>query len=249
MTCNGPAASVRDLWKDYGPVAALRGISFDVRPGEVVGLLGPNGAGKSTTLGVLLGFLKPTSGTVHLFGTDPEDADSRRKVGYVPEHIAFSSHHSPRSLLLFHAKLLGIPLRERARRIDDVLVRTGLASVAKRKVLSLSKGTLQRLGLATALLGEPELLVLDEPTSNLDPVGRRDLCDMVTACRERGAAVLLASHVLSEIEETCARVIILREGRVVLARSLEELRGEGEKQRTLKEVFFAAMGEKDEVSR
>jgi ABC-2 type transport system ATP-binding protein len=245
MTGNGPAASVQDLWKNYGSVAALKGISFDVLPGDAVGLLGPNGAGKSTTLGVLLGFLKPTSGTVQLFGVDPENAESRRRVGYVPEHIVFSSHHSPHSLLALHAKLLDIPLREQTQQIDDVLVRVGLASAGKRKVPSLSKGMLQRLGLAIALLGKPELLVLDEPTSNLDPVGRRDLCDMVTACRERGAAVLLASHVLSEIEEICTRVVILREGRVVVARSLEELHGEGEKQRTLKDAFFAAMGEKD----
>ncbi len=245
MTLNPPAASVRELWKNYGSVAALQGISFEVPAGEAVGLLGPNGAGKSTTLGLLLGFLTPTSGTAELFGASPDDPEARCKVGYVPEHIALPSHHSPLSLLGFHAGLLGIPPRDRPARVEDALGRAGLTSAAKRKVPTLSKGMLQRLALAVALLGEPDLLVFDEPTSNLDPVGRRDLCEIVSACRQRGAAVLLASHVLSEIEETCTRVVILREGRVVAAGPMDELRGDGEHPRTLKEAFFAALGEKE----
>ena len=248
MTLGSPAASARELCKSYGSVTALQGISFDVPAGEAVGLLGPNGAGKSTTLGLLLGFLTPTSGSVQLFGAGPDDPEARRRVGYVPEHIALSSHHTAASLLGFHAGLLDIPPRERAACIDDILARTGLSSVAKRKVPALSKGMLQRLALAIALLGQPDLLVLDEPTSNLDPVGRRDLCNIVSACRQRGAAVLLASHVLSEIEETCTRVVILREGRVVVAGPIDELRGDGGHQRTLKEAFFAALGEKDGMS-
>jgi ABC-2 type transport system ATP-binding protein len=247
MTSTTPAACVHDLSKSYGSIAALLGISFDVPRGEAVGLLGPNGAGKSTTIGILLGFLQPTSGTVQLFGVGPEDAQAREKVGYVPENVVFPSHHNPRSLLAFHAGLQGIAPSARAERIDEVLARTGLASTARQRVDTLSKGTLQRLGLAVALLGEPELLILDEPTSNLDPVGRRDLCDIISSRRERGAAVLLASHVLSEIEETCTRVVILRDGRIAAAGTMDEMRGQGEDRRTLKEAFFRAMGEKAET--
>jgi ABC-2 type transport system ATP-binding protein len=246
MTSTTPAASIHDLSKSYGSIAALLGISFDVPRGEAVGLLGPNGAGKSTTIGVLLGFLQPTSGAVQLFGAGPEDAEARAKVGYVPESIVFPSHHNPRSLLAFHAGLLGIAPGARAGRIDEVLAQTGLASAARQRVDTLSKGMLQRLGLAVALLGEPELLILDEPTSNLDPVGRRDLCEIISSRRERGAAVLLASHVLSEIEETCTRVVILRAGRVATAGTMDELRGQGEARRTLEEAFFQALGEKGE---
>jgi ABC-type multidrug transport system ATPase subunit len=245
---SGAVASVHELWKSYGSVPALRGISFDVPSGEVVGLLGPNGAGKSTAIGLLLGFLQPTSGRVALFGDGPENAEVRGKVGYVQESIVFPRHHNPRSLLGFHAALLGIAPAERKAHVDELLARVGLVSAARQRVDTLSKGLLQRLGLAVALLGSPSLLILDEPTSNLDPVGRRDLCETVRACRARGAAVLLASHVLSEIEETCSRVVILREGLIVTAGTMAELRGEGESKRTLKEVFFQAVGEKGDAA-
>jgi ABC-2 type transport system ATP-binding protein len=240
-------ASIRDVKKSFRSVEALRGVSFDVQRGEVVGLLGPNGAGKSTTIGVLLGFLSATSGEVSLFGGSPHDAENRARVGYVPESPIFADHHHPESLLRFHAALLGVDSKERGDRASEVLKTAGLEGVGRRRVGTLSKGMLQRLALAVALMGEPELIVLDEPTSNLDPVGRRDVGNLIRAQRGLNRGVIFASHVLAEIEASCDRVLILSEGSICLAGTIRELCGEGDGQRSLESVFFEAVGH-DEVS-
>jgi ABC-2 type transport system ATP-binding protein len=242
MTGTDTIVSVGELAKHYGTVAALHGVSFELRRGEALGLLGPNGAGKSTTIGLLLGLLLPASGAVRLFGLSPEEASARRRIGYLPETPMFAEHHHAESLLAFHADLVGIPPDRRASAIDGVLVEAGIAAARRQRVRTLSKGMLQRLGLAVALLGDPELLVLDEPTSNLDPIGRRELANLVRARRDKGTCIIFASHVLHEIESTCNRILIIKSGSVVLQGTLSELCGTGGTARKLEDVFFEAVG-------
>jgi ABC-2 type transport system ATP-binding protein len=232
-------AGVHGLRKSYGSLKVLDGVTFRVAAGEALGLLGPNGAGKSTTISLLLGLSVPRAGTVELFGGSPLEPANRLRVGYSPESPIFAEHHSASSALDLHARILGIAPPERPERIRRALAEAGLHQATHANVRTLSKGMLQRLGLAVALLGDPELLVLDEPTSNLDPVGRKELCDLVVANRKRGRSVVLASHVLSEIEATCDRVVILNHGRVARSGTLEELRGPD--CRPLEQVFFEAL--------
>ena len=242
MTSSATVISVTGLAKRYGTLAALNDLSFELHGGEALGLLGPNGAGKSTTVGLLLGLLRPSGGSVRLFGAAPESTAARRRVGYLPETPVFAEHHHADSLLALHAELLGITPERRTSAIDGVLAEAGIQSVRRQRVRSLSKGMLQRLGLAVALLGDPDLLVLDEPTSNLDPIGRRELANVVRARRDRGVCVIFASHVLSEIEATCDRIIIMQGGRMVLQGRLSELCGSGAAARKLEDIFFDAVG-------
>jgi ABC-2 type transport system ATP-binding protein len=215
-----PAVEARGLRKDFGRKAAVRDLTLAIRRGEVFGFLGPNGAGKTTSMKMLLGLVRPTAGRGRLLGNPIGTPMSRARVGYLPEHFAFHEWLSGRELLRFHGRLLGLGRRGLDGHADEVLRRVGLADAAPRRVGEYSKGMRQRLGLAQALLGEPELLFLDEPTSGLDPLGRRLVRDIIGTVRAAGTTVFLNSHLLSEVEVTCDRVVFVKSGRVVSERVL-----------------------------
>ena len=211
-----PALEVQSLTRKYrrpgGPdLVAVDALSFAVQPGEIVGLLGPNGAGKTTAMQLSLGLLHPDSGEVRLFGGDPELLETRRKVGYAPDAPLFPRGLTGLQILELHADLLSVP-RARAAAVAEEL---GFAEPARRPSGTYSRGQAQRLGLAQSLLGEPDLLFLDEPTAGLDPAGVASMRDLLHRLRARGAAVLLNSHLLSEVERVCDRVLFLKGGRLL----------------------------------
>jgi ABC-2 type transport system ATP-binding protein len=210
-----PALEARALRKEFGAKVAVRELNLTVREGEVFGFLGPNGAGKTTSMKMLLGLVRPTSGEGEILGRRLGDPRGRARVGYLPEHFAFHEWLGGRELLRFHARLLGLPSRGLDDAIEARLRRVDLAGAASRRVREYSKGMKQRLGLAQALLGEPDLVFLDEPTSGLDPLGRLLVRDVIRELRARDTSVFLNSHLLSEVEVTCDRVAFVKEGHVV----------------------------------
>ena len=203
--------------------AALEGLDLTVEAGEVFGFLGPNGAGKSTTIHLLLDFIKATSGTAYLFGEPAGRAASRRRLGYLPESVNLHTYYTGRNLLIFYARLQNMPVDMRAGHIDDLLQLVGLQDAADQQVSQYSKGMLQRMGLAQALLGDPELVILDEPTANLDPVGRKEFRDILLNLKTQGKTIFISSHILSEVESVCDRVAILQQGRLRRVGTLDEL--------------------------
>ena len=205
------------------PVEAVRGVSFSVQEGEIVGLVGPNGSGKTTTMKVLLGLCTPTEGAAKVRGVDARDPKSREGLGFMPENPYVYPYLTPREFVDLCARLSGVDAPARRKRVPKVLERTGIAFAADRPVRRLSKGMLQRTALAAALVGEPSLLVLDEPMSGLDPLGRREVRDLIFEERREGRTVLFSSHVLSDVETLCDRVVILRKGEVVVEGAVRDL--------------------------
>jgi ABC-2 type transport system ATP-binding protein len=201
-------------------------LSLSVRRGEIFGFLGPNGAGKSTSIKMLLGLVKPTGGEAFVLGAPAGGVEVRRKIGFLPEDFRFYPWLTAAELLGLHGRLSGVPadtLRERVPALVDLV---GLTPHRDKRLQDFSKGMLQRIGLAQALIHEPELIFLDEPTSGLDPMGRRLVRDIIRAQRDRGATVFLNSHILSEIEITCDEVVFIRDGEVVTSRDLRTQNGE-----------------------
>ncbi len=217
---------------------ALAGISFRLERAQVLGLIGPNGGGKTTTFGCLLGLLRPSAGMVRVFGRAPTDPEARRRLGFVPESSPFPAPLSGRQGLAFYGRLAGLERRARRRRAEMLLERVGLREAANRRLGTYSKGMLRRFALAQALIAEPELLLLDEPASGLDPLGARDLGAVIEHERARGASVLIASHDLHALERMCDRFVLLYRGRVLLSGSREALLGGG---RSLERLFFEAI--------
>jgi len=209
--------------KTYGPTTALDGLDLSVGRGELVGLLGPNGAGKTTTVKLLLGIARPTSGTGQVLGAPLGDRRARSRIGYLPELFRYQPWLTAREVLELHADLAHVPSTTRAASIAMALDRVGLADRADDRVSGFSKGMQQRLGLGVALLGEPELILLDEPTSALDPLGRTDVRAIVRDARDSGATIILNSHLLTEVERVCDRVVILHHGRALAAGTLDEV--------------------------
>jgi ABC-2 type transport system ATP-binding protein len=199
---------------------AVRNLSLTVRRGEIFGFLGPNGAGKSTSIKMLLGLVKPTSGQAFVLGAPSHDVAVRRKIGFLPEDFRFYEWLTPIELLDLHGRLSGVPSDKLRDRVPKLIDQVGLTPHRDKRLQDFSKGMLQRIGLAQALIHEPELIFLDEPTSGLDPMGRRLVRDIIRAQRERGVTVFLNSHLLSEIEITCDEVVFIREGEVVTRRDL-----------------------------
>jgi ABC-2 type transport system ATP-binding protein len=216
------AISTRNLRKVFREKVAVRGLTLDVRRGEVFGFLGPNGAGKSTSVKMLLGLVRPTFGSALLLGKPIGDRESRRRVGFLPEHFRFYDWLTSEELLRVHGELCGLEGRDLATRIQRMLDLVGLTPHAGKQLREYSKGMLQRIGLAQALIHEPDLIILDEPTSGLDPVGRRLVRDVIRAQKERGATVFLNSHLLSEVEVTCDRVAFIRAGKTIEIREVKE---------------------------
>jgi ABC-2 type transport system ATP-binding protein len=217
------AVSTRGLRKVFDDKVAVRNLALDVPRGEVFGFLGPNGAGKSTSVKMLLGLVKPTSGKASILGKPCGDVPTRRKVGFLPEHFRFYDWLTGAELLRLHGRLYGMSQADLRIRVPALLDVVGLSAHQDKRVHDFSKGMLQRIGLAQALLNEPELIFLDEPTSGLDPVGRRLVRDIIKAQRKRGATVLLNSHLLSEVEITCDRVAFIKHGEVLETRELNGL--------------------------
>ena len=214
------AIRTRGLRKVFSGKVAVRNLTLDVLRGEVFGFLGPNGAGKSTSVKMLLGLVFPTSGEAEILGRPAGDVKTRSKVGFLPEHFRFYDWLTSTELLKLHGRLYGMShgmLRERVPALLDLV---GLTPHSDKPLRDFSKGMLQRIGLAQALLNEPDLIFLDEPTSGLDPFGRRLVRDIIKAQRARGATVLLNSHLLGEVEITCDRVAFIRDGEVVETRQL-----------------------------
>jgi ABC-2 type transport system ATP-binding protein len=224
-----PAIRVRGLSKAFrghlgiGRFPAVRGLDLEVPRGESFGLLGPNGAGKTTTLKMLLGLLRPDQGEIELLGGPPSDPAARARVGYLPEHPYFYDYLTAEEFLDFYGRLQGIPGYERGKRVRETLMRVGLAGRERTALRKFSKGMIQRLGLAQAIQHDPDLVILDEPMSGLDPVGRREVRDLILSLRERGKTVFFSSHILQDAEMVCDRVAILKQGRLRSVGRLDDL--------------------------
>jgi ABC-2 type transport system ATP-binding protein len=216
------AISTRGLRKVFSGKVAVRDLTLDVPRGEVFGFLGPNGAGKTTSVKMLLGLVFPTSGEAQVLGSPVGDVKTRSRVGFLPEHFRFYDWLTPTELLKLHGRLYGMSHAKLCERIAVLLDLVGLMPHRDKRLRDFSKGMLQRIGLAQALLNEPDLILLDEPTSGLDPVGRLLVRDIIRSQRDRGAAVLLNSHLLGEVEITCNRVAFIKGGEVVQTRQLND---------------------------
>jgi ABC-2 type transport system ATP-binding protein len=222
-----PVIEVQDLVVDYGTGQkkhrAVQGISFTVQPGECIGFIGANGAGKSTTMKALMGFLFPTSGSVKMFGSNCGTVESRRRIGYLPEVALYYPFMKARELLELYGGLQGMSRADLRARIPGLLAKVGLAGKDEALLKSFSKGMQQRLGIAQAIIAEPEALIFDELSSGLDPVGRHDLRDVLLELKAQKRTIFFSSHELSEVETLCDRVIMIHKGRIVTQATVAEL--------------------------
>jgi ABC-2 type transport system ATP-binding protein len=227
--------TVQDLRKRYSSRDpwAVDGVSFQIESGEAFGLLGPNGAGKTSIVKMITGLLRPDGGKISLFGSDPGNPAARADLGFAPEDPDFPKYLRGGEVLDYFASLLGLDKAERRRRIPETLSFAGLQS-EHRQIRQYSKGMKQRLGIAQAILGRPKLLILDEPTADLDPIGRRDVRALIERLKESGVAILLNSHLLSEVERVCDNVAILAKGHVLKQGTMSEVVPEGS---NLEDVF------------
>lgn len=224
MNC---AVEIENVSRSFGRIDAVIDLNLTLASGEVLGLLGHNGAGKSTTMKMILGVLAPTAGSIRVLGENPRGRAAGRlrlRLGYLPENVSFYDNLTGREVLRYFARLKRI----RPARADTLLERVGLAAAANRRVRTYSKGMRQRLGLAQALLGEPRLLLLDEPTVGLDPMATRDVYAMIDELRERGTSVILCSHVLPGVERHIDRAAILARGRLLASGTIDELRAQAD---------------------
>jgi ABC-2 type transport system ATP-binding protein len=224
------ALATYELSKDYAigfwrkrPYRALDRLSIEVDAGEVFGFLGPNGAGKTTTLKLLMQLVYPTSGRAEILGRPLGDLDAKRRIGYLPENPYFYDYLTAEELLRYFAELFGIRGAERRARVDRLLDEVGVGAERRLQLRKFSKGMLQRVGIAQALINEPQLVILDEPMSGLDPLGRRDVRNLILGLRDRGSTVFFSSHVLSDAEALCNRVAILARGRLVTTGRLTDM--------------------------
>ncbi len=229
MTSAGPVIETEGLAKHFRStyrrrvVRAVDGISLAVEPGAAFGLLGPNGSGKTTFVKLLLGVMRPTTGQARLFGRGCREPEARRQIGYLPENHRFPTYNTGRQMLEFYAALSGVASGERKRRAGELLERVGLDGWGDVRVGKYSKGMLQRLGLAQALMHRPSLLILDEPSDGVDPVGRRLIREILEQLRREGTTIFLNSHLLVEVEAFCEQVAIIRRGELALMGSVQEL--------------------------
>jgi ABC-2 type transport system ATP-binding protein len=224
-----PAVRIENLTKIFPVplrrqrVTAVRNISFEVRPGEVYGLLGPNGSGKSTTLKILLGLVTPNHGRAMIFGQDSRDYNSRKDVGFLPENPYFYKFLTAAETLRFYGKVCGMGGTILNKRIDELIHLVGLEDARDRRIGGFSKGMLQRIGLAQALIQDPRLVVLDEPTAGVDPAGSHQIRDLILDLKKRGKTVLLTSHLLEQVQEICDRVGIMARGEMIREGALADL--------------------------
>jgi ABC-2 type transport system ATP-binding protein len=218
----GLSKEFRDFW-NRPKAKAVNDIDFEVQEGEVLGLLGPNGSGKSTTIKMLLGLLYPTSGSVTVFGESPRSVRTKMRIGYLPEESYLYKYLTAMETLDFFGALFNLSTLERKNRSEQLLEMVGLSHVRNRPVGEFSKGMARRIGLAQAMINDPDLLILDEPTSGLDPIGCREIKDLITFLQKRGKTVIVSSHLLGDVEDICNRVLILYGGNIRAAGTLDEL--------------------------
>ena len=224
-----PAVEVKNLVKDFKGalgverVRAVKDVSLQIAPGEVYGLIGPNGSGKSTTMKAVLGLVAPTSGSTAIFGRNSLKVDSRNEVGFLPENPYFYKHLTAAETVRFYGKLCGMRGRKLKERIGELLELVGLQDARDRRLKGFSKGMLQRIGLAQAMVQDPQLLVLDEPTAGVDPTGSRQIRDLILELKNRGITVFLCSHLLEQVQQVCDRVGIIHQGVLVNEGRLDEL--------------------------
>jgi ABC-2 type transport system ATP-binding protein len=220
---NTPVISIDRLVKHYGQVHALKGVSLTVNRGETFGLLGQNGAGKTTLIKLLLGLIAPTDGSATVLGQPCGNTAARKRIGYLPEDHRFPDYHSAASLLDFYGALLEMPASVRQQRTPEVLDLVGLKGRMDYKIRTYSKGMKQRLGIAQAIMHNPDLVLLDEPTDGVDPLGRREIRELLTRLKEQGMTVFVNSHLLGEVELLCDRVMILDRGTAIRQGTIKEL--------------------------
>ncbi|MDA7868308.1 ABC transporter ATP-binding protein [bacterium] len=224
-----PAVEVKNLVKDFKgafkgkKVRAVKNVSLQIAPGEVYGLIGPNGSGKSTTMKAVLGLVAPTSGSTSIFGRNSLKVDSRNEVGFLPENPYFYKHLTAAETVRFYGKLCGMRGRKLKERIGELLELVGLQDARDRRLKGFSKGMLQRIGLAQAMVQDPRLLVLDEPTAGVDPTGSREIRDLILELKNRGITVFLCSHLLEQVQQVCDRVGIIHQGVLVNEGRLDDL--------------------------
>jgi ABC-2 type transport system ATP-binding protein len=229
-----PAVEIRNLVKEFRPAGrkeplrAVDDVSLSIGAGEVYGLIGPNGSGKSTTMKALLGLVQPDSGSCRIFGNDSLQVDSRQQVGFLPENPYFYKHLSGAETLRFYGKLCGLRGSTLEGRVKELLELVDLSEAGNRRLGGYSKGMLQRIGLAQALVQEPRLVILDEPTAGVDPIGSRQIRDLIFDLKKRGITVFLCSHLLEQVQEVCDRVGIIHRGRMVKEGPLDELLAVGD---------------------
>jgi ABC-2 type transport system ATP-binding protein len=238
------AIEILDLEKSYPvgfwrkrPKVALHRLRLTVEDGEVFGFLGPNGAGKTTTLKLLMGLVFPTAGTARILGMDMDDLRVKSQIGFLPEQPYFYDHLTARELLNYYGQLSGVPAKERSARVEQMLARVGLTDSAGMQLRKFSKGMLQRVGLAQAILHDPKLVFLDEPMSGLDPMGRREVRDLIQQLRHEGKTVFFSTHILSDAEALCDRVGVIHQGELRGVGAVAELTSETKGR--IEIVFFA----------
>ncbi len=238
-----PAIELRGLVKEFAvglrgvKLRAVDGLDLAVAPGEIFGLLGPNGSGKSTTIKMLLGLLEPTAGEARVFGIPSARVEARRDVGYLPESPFFYRYLSGRELVRFYGQMCGLRGPELHARVASVLAEVGLSEAAERTVGTYSKGMLQRVGLAQAMVHNPRLLILDEPTAGVDPVGAAAISELILRLKAEGKTILITSHLLGQIEDICDRVAILDRGRLVVEGTVASLVGRADRQALVVEAL------------
>lgn len=241
-----PAIELRGVIKDFA--VGLRGmklravdrLDLRVEPGQVFGLLGPNGSGKSTTIKIILGLLEPTAGECRVFGVPGGRVEARRDVGYLPEAPYFYRHLTGRELVRFYARICGLERKLLESRVAEVIALVGMTDAAERRVATYSKGMLQRIGLAQAIVHDPRLVILDEPTAGVDPVGTAEISRLILELKARGKTVLITSHLLAQIEDICDRIAILDCGQLILEGAVRDLVGRADRQALVVEKLSAA---------
>jgi ABC-2 type transport system ATP-binding protein len=236
VTAGSEIVRVNGLVKDFRPGFGLRrkrvlhGISFGVRQGEIFGFIGPNGAGKTTTLKVLMGLIRPSAGEASILGHDVRETAFRRHVGFLPENPWFYDFLTGREFLRFYARVSGVARGAREARIAELLAKVGLADAADQRLRTYSKGMLQRVGIAQALVHDPDVVFLDEPMSGLDPIGRKEIRDLILRLHAEGKTVFMNTHILSDVEMLCHRVAIIVRGRIRYEGSIDEFLDAGERE-------------------
>ena len=234
------AVTIREVSKTFGAVRAVDGLSLSIRSGEILGFLGTNGAGKTTTIKMLLGFFRPDAGRLTVLDNDPCEPATRRTIGYMPETAYYYPYLNVRELLSLYGGLCGMSKPLIRSRSEELIVRVGLADAGTRLLRTYSKGMLQRAGIAQALLHDPELLILDEPFTGLDPLARIQFRDLILELKKKGKTVFFSSHELSEAELICDRVAILKQGALVWCGAVADVAGDG--RQNLERIFLKMLG-------